>query len=123
MIKVRFLPAAEIELLKEVTCYSKTRTGTGIQFQAAIEAAVSRAATHPLGGAPSFKETRSVLVKGFPFSVVYRPSEQELLVVAIAPHRKRSALLGVAHRVTANLSIEGMSHTRLRRLSAAPVKR
>ena len=89
MIKVRFLPAAEIELMKEVTYYSKARTGTGIRFQAAIQVAVSRAATHPLGGAPSFKETRSILVKGFPFSVVYRPSKQELLVVAIAPHRKR----------------------------------
>jgi plasmid stabilization system protein ParE len=89
VIKVRFLPAAEAELLKEVTYYSKARAGTGRRFQAAIEAAVSRAATHPLGGAPSFKETRSVLVKGFPFSVVYRPSESELLIVAIAPHRKR----------------------------------
>ena len=89
MIKVRFLPAAEIEMLKEVAYYSKGRTGAGVRFQAAIEAAVLRASHHPLGGAPSFKETRSVLVKGFPFSVVYRPSEQELLVVAIAPHRKR----------------------------------
>lgn len=41
------------------------------------------------GGVPSFKETRCVLVKGFPFSVVYRHSMPELLVVAIAPHRKR----------------------------------
>ncbi|HUG20967.1 type II toxin-antitoxin system RelE/ParE family toxin [Piscinibacter sp.] len=89
MIKVRFLPAAEIELLKEVAYYSKARAGTGSRFQAAIQAAVSRAAAHPLGGAPSFKETRSALVKGFPFSIVYRPSAQELLVVAIAPHRKR----------------------------------
>lgn len=88
MINVRFLPAAEMELLKEVAYYSKARTGIGVRFQAAIETAVSRAATHPLGGAPSFKETRSVLVKGFPFSVVYRPSDRELLVVAIAPHRK-----------------------------------
>ena len=89
MIKVRFLPVAEIELLKEVTYYSKARAGTGLRFQTAVQAAVSRAATHPLGGAPSFKETRSILVKGFPFSVVYRPSQHELLVVAIAPHRKR----------------------------------
>jgi toxin ParE1/3/4 len=89
VIKVRFLPPAEIELLKEVAYYSKARTGTGIRFQAAVEAAVSRAATHPLGGAPSFKKTRSLLVKGFPFSVVYRLSQQELLVIAIAPHRKR----------------------------------
>ena len=89
MIKVRFLPAAEIELLKEVAYYSKARTGTGTRFQAAVQAAVSRAATHPLGGAPSRKETRSMLVRGFPFSVVYRASEREVLVVAIAPHRKR----------------------------------
>jgi toxin ParE1/3/4 len=30
-----------------------------------------------------------MLVKGFPFSVVYRASDNELLVVAIAPHRKQ----------------------------------
>lgn len=89
MNKVRFLPAAEIEFLKEVAYYSKARIGTGIRFQAAVQAAVARAATHPLGGAPSFKETRSILVKGFPFNVVYRPSQHEVLVVAIAPHRKR----------------------------------
>ncbi len=89
MIKVRFLPAAEIELLREVAYYSKARSGTGIRFQLAVQATVSRAASHPLGGAPSHRETRSMLVKGFPFSVVYRASEQEVLVVAIAPHRKR----------------------------------
>jgi toxin ParE1/3/4 len=89
VIKVAFLPAAEIELLKEVTYYSKAATGAGLRFQAAVEAAVSRVRTHPLGGAPSFKETRSVLVRGFPFSVVYRPGQDRLVVVAIAPHRKR----------------------------------
>jgi len=89
VIRVRFLPAAEIEFLKEVLYYSKARTGIGLRFQAEVQAAVSRAARHPLGGAPSFKETRSILVKRFPFSVVYRPSKQEVLVVAIAPHRKR----------------------------------
>jgi plasmid stabilization system protein ParE len=89
VIRVRFLPAAELELLREVAYYSKARSGAGIRFQAAVEAAVARVASHPLGGAPSFNETRSSLVKGFPFSVVYRPAAHEILVVAIAPHRKR----------------------------------
>jgi plasmid stabilization system protein ParE len=89
VIEVRFLPAAEAELLREVAYYSNLRTGTGIRFQAAVQATVARAAAHPLGGAPSYKETRSMLVKGFPFSVVYRASAAEVLVVAIAPHRKR----------------------------------
>ena len=65
------------------------RSGTGVKFQSAIDAAVSRAARHPLGEALSFKDTRCVLVKGFPFSVAYRASGSELLVVALAPHRKR----------------------------------
>ena len=89
MSKVRFVPSAELELLKEVAYYSKGRSGTGVRFQAAVEAAVWRATHHPLGGAPSFNETRSILVKGFPFNVVYRASAREVLVVAIAPHRKR----------------------------------
>jgi hypothetical protein len=44
---------------------------------------------HPLGGAPSPHNTRSVLVKGFPFSVVYRAKGDDLLIVAIAPHKRR----------------------------------
>lgn len=89
MIKVAFLPGAETELLREVAYYSKAGRGTGIRFQAAVQAAVLRAASHPLGGAPSYMETRSMLVKGFPFSVVYRVFTDQILVVAIAPHRKR----------------------------------
>lgn len=42
-----------------------------------------------MGGAPSPMGTRSVLVRGFPFGVVYRADEFELLVVAIAPHCRR----------------------------------
>lgn len=89
MTPVRFLPAAETELLREVVYYTKARAGTGVRFQAAVLAAVSRIAHHPLGGAPSYRNTRSMLVKGFPFSVVYRALHDEVLVVAIAPHRMR----------------------------------
>jgi plasmid stabilization system protein ParE len=89
VIPVRVLPQAEAELLHEVEYCSNARTGTGIRFQAAVEASIERTARHPLGGAPSPRGTRSVLVKGFPFSIVYRADERELLVVAIAPHRRR----------------------------------
>lgn len=89
MIRIRFLPAAELELIREVAYYSKGRTGVGVRFQTSVEAATRLAASHPLGGAPSFKDTRSIQVRGFPFSVVYRPAAEEVLVVAIAPHRKQ----------------------------------
>lgn len=89
MTKLRFLPDAELELLREVAYYAKARSGVGMRFQAAVEAAAKLAKAHPLGGAPSFADTRSVLVRGFPFSLVYRATPHEVLVVAIAPHRKR----------------------------------
>jgi toxin ParE1/3/4 len=86
---LKFLPAAEAELLHEVEYFSAARNGTGVRFQAAVEAALSRALRYPEGGAPSPGSTRSMLVKGFPFSVVYRVSASELLVVAVAAHRRR----------------------------------
>jgi toxin ParE1/3/4 len=87
--EARFLPEAEAELLHEVEYYSTARSGAGVRFQAAVEAAADRATRHPHGGAPSLKGTRSILVKGFPFSLVYRYASGELLVVAVAPHRKQ----------------------------------
>lgn len=89
MIKFRFLPDAEVELLKEVAYFSAAETGLGVKFQHAVEAAVNMAVANPAGGAPSIGGTRRRLVKGFPFSVVYRASGTEILVVAVVHHRRR----------------------------------
>jgi len=86
--KLRFLPAAELELLKEVAYYSSARDGLGVKFEQAVEVAIQSALEHPEAGAPWPKSTRSRLVKGFPFSVVYRASTTEFLIVAIAHHRR-----------------------------------
>lgn len=100
MIKPRFLPAAEAELLKEVVYYSKARDGLGVEFEREVEIAVKNAITNPGGGAPSAKGTRSRFVKGFPFSVIYRTSGSELLVVALAHHRREPGYW--AHRIGEN---------------------
>ena len=89
MIKPRFLPAAASELLKEVAYHSKVRDGLGIRFEHAVESAVKNAVSNPSGGAPSPKGTRSRLVKGFPFSVVFRVSDTEILIVAVMHHRRK----------------------------------
>jgi toxin ParE1/3/4 len=63
----------------------------GIKFEAAFEVAGGKALVNPDGGVPSNKGTRRRVVKGFPFSVVYRASDLELLVVAMAHHRREPA--------------------------------
>jgi hypothetical protein len=46
------------------------------------------AVRHPQGGAPSFMGTRAYKVKEFPFLLIYRPSTEESLVVAVAATSK-----------------------------------
>lgn len=89
MIQTRFLPTAEAELLHEVAYYSEARAGAGIKFQAAFATVVEQATRNPDGGTPGPKGTRSRIVKGFPFRVVYRASEVELLVIAVVHHRRK----------------------------------
>ena len=89
MIKPKFLPDAEAEYLKEVAYYSKAHEGLGIKFLEAVMAAVAKSVANPGGGTPSARSTRSRLLKGFPFSVVYRASEKEFLIVSVAHHRRQ----------------------------------
>lgn len=89
MIKPRFLPEAAAELLSEVKYYSDAGTGLGIKFQIAVEDTVRMLTVHPEGGTPSSGGTRKRLVKGFPFSIVYRPDDTEILIVALVHHRRK----------------------------------
>ncbi len=45
----------------------------GARFTAAAEEATARALAFPLSGSPSPSNTRRVIVKGFRFSIFYRP--------------------------------------------------
>ncbi|MHA4867609.1 type II toxin-antitoxin system RelE/ParE family toxin [Duganella sp. PWIR1] len=89
MIQARFLPEAEDELMKEVAYYSNAGSGLGAKFQLAVEEAVKLAAAKPEAGTPAQNGTRRRIIKGFPFSVVYRPSDTEILIVALAHHRRK----------------------------------
>ena len=89
MKQARFLAAARLEHLAEVAYYSEIEHGLGLRFTAAVEEATSRALAFPLAGFPFGSGTRRVLLKDFPFSLVYRPERNGILVVAVAPQAKR----------------------------------
>ncbi len=91
MIQVRFLPAAEAELLHETDYYSKARKGFSVRFKDAVKAASERAARTPEADAPGLGVTRKFRVTGFSFNLYYRHSVHEVLVVAIPPDSKRPA--------------------------------
>jgi len=85
----RFLPPAQAELLDGVSYYSAISAELGLRFEQAVSDAVRKAVAYPERGAPRSKNTRRWLVKGFPFGVIYRANEAEVLVVAVAHQRKQ----------------------------------
>lgn len=89
MKRARFLAAARLEHLAEVAYYSRIEPRLGLRFTDAVEEATSRALAFPLAGSPSGSGTRRVLLKDFPFSLVYRVEPNGILVIAVAPHAKR----------------------------------
>mgnify|MGYP001237709116 CR=1 FL=1 len=89
MKRARFIAAARLEFLAEVIYYNEAQSGLGERFTTAVEEAAARAAGFPLSGSPSRAKTRRMVVKGFPFSLVYRPELDEIVIFAVAHHARR----------------------------------
>ena len=89
MTRARFVAEARLEFLAEVIYYNEAQRGLGERFTAAVEEAAARALVFPLAGSPSRASTRRVIVKGFPFSIVYRPEADGIVVFALAHHARQ----------------------------------
>lgn len=89
MSRARFIAAARLEFLAEVIYYSEVEAGLGARFAAAVEDACARALAFPLSGSPHRSSTRRVLVKDFPFSLIYRSESEGIVVFAVAHHARR----------------------------------
>ena len=88
MKRARFIAGARREFLAEVGYYEEAAAGSGARFTAAVQEAAARALAFPLFGSPAEAGTRRVFVKGFPFSIFYRPDRDGIIVFAVA-HQAR----------------------------------
>lgn len=89
MSRARFVAPARLEFLAEVIRYDEAQPGLGGRFGAAVEDAAARALAFPLAGSPSRRNTRYVIVKDFPFSIIYRPEADGIVIFALAHHARR----------------------------------
>ena len=89
MEKVDFVAAAREEFLAEVAYYNKTQTGLGTRFSEAIEKAAALALVFPDVGSPSSSGTWRVVIKDFPFSLIYKPSAGGIVISAVAHQSRR----------------------------------
>lgn len=89
MKRARFVSEARREFLAEVSYYNKAQPELGTRFTTAVEEAAARALAFPLAGTPSAADTRRVILKGFPFSVFYRPERDGIVIFAVSHQSRR----------------------------------
>ncbi|HYR82582.1 MAG TPA: type II toxin-antitoxin system RelE/ParE family toxin [Terriglobia bacterium] len=86
---LRNLKEAREEFTAAVRWYEEQRPGLGGEFFDAVSHATALIQAQPeVGTLSRDRRTRRVLVRRFPYEVVYRLSEEEIVIVAIA-HLKR----------------------------------
>lgn len=93
-MNLRVLADAESEARVASQWYESRQPGLGRAFLDEYERVLTdilgRPLFHPRANSPrSRREIRSAVLSGFPFSVIYEVKPAELLVLAVAHHRRR----------------------------------
>ena len=87
---VVFRPEAQQELLEAQAWYEERSPGLGFEFARAEDAAIARALRMPLAFTLVEAEFRHVITRKFPYSIIYKPTGSELVVVSCFHHRRES---------------------------------
>ena len=89
MTEIRYHPKADDEVLDAARFYEKRNEGLGWRFLSAVRDAETRIARTPRTFRLLEGEFRRCIVRGFPHSLIFRPDDGGVLVVAVAHHSRR----------------------------------
>ena len=85
---VVFHEQAEDELREAAMYYASRREGLGVEFIAEVRSATRILHEHPRLGHAISRRVRRLLVRRFPYAVIYRVEAGRLFILAVA-HLKR----------------------------------
>jgi toxin ParE2 len=88
-MKVRQLPAAEIEAVEAAQYYKAIDPKLSDRLTQEFEATLQRMIRFPQGWKPIGKNLRQCGIKGFPYVVIYAVFTDEIIVVAFANTHRR----------------------------------
>ena len=88
MKRYRFHPEARLEYILAIDWYRERSESTPLRFTEEVEAAVASARESPRRYRAYGYGASRVIVEGFPYSVVFRDTPDEIQVIAVA-HAKR----------------------------------
>jgi len=85
---VEYHPATVSELNAGVNFYNRRRAGLGDDFRTEVYAAISRIEKNPLMF-PEVHGVRRVLLKRFPYSVIFRLVDSHVARILVIRHHRR----------------------------------
>lgn len=77
------------EIHRAADRYAKISRAMEDRFTGAVEHALNRVRQHPKLGVELTHGERRLLVKGFPYKLIYQLDESSIFVMAIAHHKRR----------------------------------
>jgi plasmid stabilization system protein ParE len=89
LITVRLLLEAEDDLAEAAAFLEERVDGLGVDLTVEVEHAISRLEENPFVGPQLERGVRKLRVNRFPYNLIYRILPDEVLVLAVAHHRRR----------------------------------
>ncbi len=80
---LRYLPEAKRELHEGIAWYAKNAKGLGKKFSLAVNQALKPLRKMPKMHSLVVKDIRRAVVKDFPYIVLYRVTDKEVIVISI----------------------------------------
>jgi plasmid stabilization system protein ParE len=90
-MNVRFDKEARNELRDAIKYYKDAGEDVRIDFENAVKEAIERVRQFPEGWAQVELGMRRVLVKGFPYGLIYTPEQGEIFIVSVMHLARRPA--------------------------------
>ena len=85
----RFLEEAQDEFQEQIAYFDGTSRHLGDAFIDEVQTAVRDIRTHPEIGSPLRGKVRKRVLHSFQYSVLYVDRPMEIIIVAVAPHKRR----------------------------------
>jgi plasmid stabilization system protein ParE len=83
-VKLRILSAVQDEIFRVIEFYDGKAVGLGAEIVDELDRVLELLRDHPGMGASFQAETRRLLVRRSPLSVIYSTDEQEIVTIAVA---------------------------------------
>ncbi|MBD2676990.1 MULTISPECIES: type II toxin-antitoxin system RelE/ParE family toxin [Nostoc] len=96
MIRIVFHPSAEQELVDATNYYEEKNQGLGLDFLTEVENAVNLLMRYPAAGVVVQGFVRRLILPKFPYSLLYRVVDDDLIRILAIAHHKRKPLYWIS---------------------------